>query len=96
MENHLIVGIKITDRIQEHLDKVLQAHQFYFKNNDPEYLQIHRVDGERILGKRVEVGCSFPTLEDYAANIASIFHKICPEYRLSPAEIRVYAQTLIG
>jgi len=32
MENHLIVGVKITDRIQEHLDKVLDAHQFYFKN----------------------------------------------------------------
>jgi hypothetical protein len=96
MENHLIVGVKITDRIQENLDKVLDAHQFYFKDNDPEYLQIHRVDGERILGKKLAAGAPFPTLEDYVVNITSIFHKICPEYRLTPSEIRVYAQTLIG
>lgn len=96
MENHLIVGVKISDRIQEHLDKVLDGNQFYFKTNDPEYLQIHRVDGERILGKKLAVGIAFSTLKDYVANISSIFHKICPEYRLSDAEIRVYSQTLIG
>ena len=96
MENHLIVGVKITDRIQEHLDKVLDGNQFYFKNNDPEFLQIHRVDGERILGKKLEAGIAFSTLADYVANITSIFHKICPDYRLTDSEIRVYAQTLIG
>ena len=96
MENHLIVGIKITDRIQEQLDKVLDAHQFYFKNEDPAYLQIHRVDGERVLGKQLDAGIAFATLGDYVTNISSIFHKICPDYRLRDDEIRVYAQTLIG
>lgn len=96
MENHLIVGIKITEAVQEQLDRVLDAHKFYFQTDDPDYLQIHRVNGERVLGKKLQAGVAFATLQDYVANVNSIILKICPESRVNHSDIKVFAQTLIG
>ena len=96
MENHLIIGAKITDKIQEQLDQVLPAHQFYFKENNPDYLQVVRVEGERVIGKKLSPGVQVNQLNDYALNIKSILKKICPDYPWSDSEIKVFAQTLIG
>jgi len=96
MENHLIIGARITNSLQEHLDKCLPTYQYYFKNDDPEYLQIVRVEGERVIGKKVKPGLPASQVSDYAENVRSILKKICPEYGLKDGDIRVYAQTLIG
>ena len=81
MENHLIIGAKITDRVQEHLDRCLPAYQFYFKEQKPDYLEIVRVEGERVIGKKVKPGVPVIQLNDYSENVKSILKKICPEYR---------------
>jgi hypothetical protein len=96
MENHLIVGAKITDKVQEHLDKVLPAYQYYFKDNNPEYLSIVRVDADRVIGKMLKPGISVAQLKDYAENVKSILKKICPDYYWGDSDIKVFAQTLIG
>jgi len=96
MENHIIIGAKVTDRIRENLDHALPAHQFYFKDNNPDYLQILRIEGEQVIGKKVASGLNVKQLDDYASNVISILRKVCPDYRWSESEIRVFAQTLIG
>ncbi len=96
MENQIIIGIKLTDKIQQHLDQCLPTHESYFKDNDPDFLKILHVNGERILGKTIQPGTAVAMLDDYSANIRSIFRKICPECRLSDGDIRIFAQTLIG
>jgi hypothetical protein len=96
MENHIIIGAKITEKIQQNLDKCLPAYQAYFKDNNPEYLQIIRVEGERVIGKALPPGLPVSKLRDYSENVMSILKKVCPEYNWSELDIKVYAQTLIG
>ncbi len=96
MEHFLVIGVKLNDKLQEQLDKCIPAHYFYFKDNNPDFLQVTTINGEKILGKRLNPGTPVNALDDYAANVRSILTKICPEYRLSDSEIRLYAQTLIG
>ena len=96
MENHLIIGARVTDKIQEHLDKCLPAYQSYFKDNNPEYLIITRVEGERVIGKKVSPGIPVSQLHDYAENVKSILKKVCPDYNWSDSDIKIFAQTLIG
>jgi hypothetical protein len=96
MEHFLVIGVRLNDRLQEQLDKCIPAYHMYFKDNNPEFLQVVTINGERILGKRLKPGTPISMLDDYAANVRSILHKICPEYRVSESEIKLYAQTLIG
>lgn len=96
MENNLIIGARITDKIQEHLDNVMPAYQFYYKDNNPEYLQIVRVEGDRVIGKVVKPGLPVGQARDYAQNVMSILKKICPDYNWSESDIKLFAQTLIG
>ena len=83
-------------RIQENLDKVLPAQQFYFKDNNPDFLQVVRVEGERVIGKKVPPGTPVKEISDNAENIRSILRKICPDYGFTELDIKVFAQTLIG
>jgi len=96
MENHLVIGAKVSDKIQEHLDSCIPAHQFYFKDNNPDYLQIVRVDGEKVIGKMLKPGLPVTEVGDYADNVMSILKKVCPDYKWSQSDIKVFAQTLIG
>lgn len=96
MEHYLVIGVKLNEQLQEQLDKCIPAHHFYFKDNNPDFLQILTINGERIMGKRIKPGVPVRTIEDYVANIQSILHKICPEYRVGESDIKIYAQTLIG
>jgi hypothetical protein len=96
MENHLIIGAKISDKIQENLDKCLPAYHFYFKDNDPDYLSIVRIEGERVIGKKVGPGTPVAQVSDLASNVRSILKKICPDYSWKEADIKIFVQTLIG
>jgi len=96
MENHIIIGAKITDKVQQSLDKCLPAYHYYFKDNNPDFLQVVRVEGERVIGKTLTPGLPVSKLADYSENVLSILKKVCPEYNWGESDIRVYAQTLIG
>lgn len=96
MENHLVIGAKITDQVQEELDKVLPAHHFYFKEDNPDYLQIVRVDGQKVIGKKLTPGMPVNKLGDYAVNVKSILKKICPDHGWSDSDIKIFVLTLIG
>ena len=96
IEQYLVVGVKITTKLQQALDQCIPAYQIYFKENNPDYLQIYNINGEQILGKMVKPGVNLETLEDYARNVRSIIKKICPGINLPESEIKIYAQTLIG
>lgn len=86
----------MNEKLQEQLDKCIPAYFMYFKENNPDFLQVVTINGERILGKRLNPGTPVNTLDDYAANVKSILMKICPEYRVADSEVKLFAQTLIG
>jgi hypothetical protein len=96
MENHMIIGARITDKIQGHLDEVIPAYHFYFKDDKSDYLQILRVEGERVIGKMVTPGIPAKDVLMYAENVKSILKKICPGYGWTDNDIKVFAQTMIG
>ena len=96
IEQYLIIGVKINPKLQEALDHCPPNCQIYFKDNNPDYLQIYTIEGEQVLGKKLKPGMNRETFEDYLKNIKSIIKKICPQYSLSESEIKVYVHTLIG
>jgi len=96
IEQCLIIGVKINGKLQEALDHCMPAHQIYFQEKNPDYLQIYQLEGEQVLGKMVKPGLNLDSIQDYVKNIKSIIKKICPKINLSEADIKVYAHTLIG
>lgn len=96
IEQFLIVGVKINAKLRESLDHCIPAHQVYFQEKNPDYLQIFNLDGEQVLGKMLKPGATMDLLQDYVKNIRSILKKICPQFSVSESEIKVYVHTLIG
>lgn len=85
------LGIKINVKLQEGLDRSNPLNRFYFQDNNPEFLQIITVDQDRYIGKFVEQGTAYRTMEDICRNIISIMHKLCPDIAISIDGIRVLA-----
>ncbi len=85
------LGFKITPRLQEGLDKSNPYNKFYFKDNNPELLQIITIGSDKYIGKIVEQGIEFKKIEDICRNIISIIHKLCPDIPISIDSIKLLA-----
>ena len=96
VKESLFVGVQITSALRSHLDAVNSAHEFYFRDGDPRYLQTTTIGGERFIGKHVEQGIPVAQMQDVASHVRSVLLKICPRYRLAERGVRVFAQTFIG
>jgi hypothetical protein len=96
VKESLFVGLQITSSLKANLDRCNPALTFYFKDNDPRYLQTTTIDGSQYLGKSLTQGMSISELEDVGRSIRSMVLKVAPEYRIGEGSIRVFAQTFIG
>lgn len=85
------LGLKITPKFQEGLDKCNSYNKFYFQANDPEFLQIITIDSNKYIGKVVEQGIEYKKVEDICRNIISIIHKLCPDISNSTDSIKLLA-----
>ena len=85
------LGLKITSKLQEGLDKSNPCNKYYFQDNNPDFLQIVSVDADKYIGKFIEQGSEYRHIEDICRNITSIIHKLCPEIKITVDTIRVLA-----
>lgn len=91
LQPKLFLGLKITPKLQERLDKCNPYNTFYFKDNNPELLQIVGIGADKYIGKVVEQGIEYEKIEDICRNIISIIHKLCPDIPISMNSIRLLA-----
>ena len=85
------LGFKITLKLQEGLDKCNPYDTFYFKDNNPEFLQIITIESEKYIGKFIEQGIEYNKIDDICRNIISIIHKLCPDIPISIGSIKLLA-----
>ena len=84
-------GFKITSKIQEGLDKSSPNNKFYFKDNNPDFLQIITIESDKYIGKIVEQGMDYKKIDDVCRNIISIINKLCPDIPFSIDTIKLHA-----
>jgi hypothetical protein len=85
------LGFKITSKLQEGLDKSSPNNKFYFKDNNPDFLQIITIESDKYIGKVVEQGMEYKKIEDVCRNIISIINKLCPDIPFSIDAIKLHA-----
>ena len=91
MQAKPFLGLKITPKLQDGLDKCNPSNKFYFKDNDPALLQIVSMGVDNYIGKVVEQGFEYDKIEDICRNIISIIHKLCPDIPISINSIKLLA-----
>ncbi len=91
MQAKPFLGLKITPKLQDGLDKCNPNDKFYFKDNNPDLLQIITIDVDKYIGKVLEQGIEYAKIEDICRNIISIIHKLCPDIPVSINSIKFFA-----
>jgi len=85
------LGFKITARLQEGLDNCNPNNMFYFKDNNPDLLQIVTLDSDKYIGKILVQGIESRKIDDISRNIVSILNKLCPDIPFSTDSIKLVA-----
>ncbi len=95
IEKRLFVGIKITPKLQSELDHCAPGIERYFKENNPEYLQIVTVGEERLIGKFLKDGFLVNEIDDFGRNVSSIVKLITRGNRVGENSVRVYVDCIV-
>lgn len=89
--NTIFVGIKITDKLREQLDTCNASMKPFFAGNNPEHLQIVRVDEEEYIGKIIASGAALETLGNMRMNVKTMLQMICPKFTFLEGALKVLA-----
>jgi hypothetical protein len=92
VSHSLFIGVELTDKLQEGLDASKPAMEIYFKHDDPEYLLIRTIAGQKLIGRQVKSPLPCKDLDNLQRNVASLLKLIIPNVRLNPDHICVFAQ----
>lgn len=93
--NTLFVGIKVNDRLRHLLDASNASMKPFFASNDPEYLQVMRIDSDEYIGKVTKSGASLETLDNMLKNVRSMLQMICPGFTPTEDAIKIFALTTL-
>jgi len=91
--NKMFVGIKTNERLRDQLDASRNNLKPFFNENNPEFLQLLRIDDNEYIGKAIESGASYESLGNVLKNLKTMLRMICPEYTFSDDAIKFMALT---
>ncbi len=78
--NIIFVGMKINERLQEHLDASKPSMKSFYETNNPEFLQIMNIDHDDYIGKVIKSGSSIEIFSNILLNVKSMLKMICPRF----------------
>jgi hypothetical protein len=90
VEKRLFVGIKISSKLQNELDHCKRGTEYYFKQNNPEYLQLVSLGTDRLIGRFLRDGFPVNDIDNVSRNVRSIITLIAPGYRIAEDSLRIY------
>ena len=96
LQANLFIGIHVTDKLREQLDKCEPYNERFFKRNDPEYLQMTTSSEKSYIGKRLSKKADYEDLDNVVSNITSILKKICPDYYFDKNQFTIFTEISIG
>ena len=89
--NKILVGIKISEKLRDHLDSSKASTKHFFANNDPDFLLVVQIDSDDYLAKITESGASLEDLSNMCLNLKSMLKIICPRFLIRDDSIKIYA-----
>jgi hypothetical protein len=89
--NTIFVGIKASDRLHDELNSSKSSMKPFFRENNPEYLQIRQIGDDEYLGKVVESGASLEDLSNMLLNVKTMLKMICPKFFFADDAIKIMA-----
>jgi len=95
-EKRLFVGIKISSKLQTELDHCARGTEHYFKQNNPEYLQLVSSGEDKLIGRFLRDGFPVNDLDNVSRNVRSIITLIAPGYRIADDSLRIYTDPEAG
>ncbi|MBN2001257.1 hypothetical protein JW935_27180 [candidate division KSB1 bacterium] len=90
--NFIFVGLKISEKLNDELEASKESMKPFFKDNNPDYLQIIQFDNNEYIGKAVESGVSLENLSNILMNVKTMLKMISPKFFYAEDTIRIYAQ----
>lgn len=95
-EKRLFVGIKISSKLQTELDHCARGTEHYFKQNNPEYLQLVSSGDDKLIGRFLRDGFPVNDIDNVSRNVRSIITLIAPGYRIAEDSLRIYTDPEAG
>lgn len=94
-DRKLFFGCRLDSALREGLGMVPAHERHYFegKEDATPYLRIVHVANEQWIGKIVDAGVGTVEVEDLQRNVLSILRRLCPDVRVAPTGIRIFAIT---
>lgn len=89
----LFVGMKVSTKLQRELDNGAPGTDRYYKENNPESLQIVTVGEERVIGRYLRDGYPVTDIENVSRNVRAILTMITRGSRIEQDSIRIYADS---
>jgi len=94
-DKRLFVGIKISPRLQRELDNCARGTERYFKEDQPESLQIMTLGEEKFIGRFLRDGFPVSDIDNVSRNVRSIVTLITQGLRLAEDDVRIYADSTV-
>ena len=91
--NFIFVGIKIKEKLYNELEESKASMKPFFKDNNPKFLQVIRIDDDEFIGKMIESGASIDNLTNSLLNLKTMLKMIIPNFSLAEDTIKIYAHT---
>jgi hypothetical protein len=94
MQNHgnrMFVGLKTNDKLRDQLDSSTTSMKPFFKDNNPEFLQVIQIDDTEYIGKAIESGASLESLGNIFRNVKTMIKMICPSFSVADDAIKILA-----
>lgn len=83
-QQFIFVGFEVTGEMSAAFENCPERDRAYIE--DPTYLEIARIDGEKYVGKRIASGTARDRLEDTARSVVSLLARVCGGVRLDPID----------
>ena len=95
MDKRLFVGIRISPKLQRELDNCPREVERYFKENNPESLQVVTLGEEKLIGRFLQDGFPVSDVENVSRNVRSIVALITQGHRLTEDSVRIYVDSKV-
>jgi hypothetical protein len=91
--NTMFVGLKTNERLRDQLDSSKNSVKPFFRDNNPEFLQIMQIDENEYIGKVMENGVSLESINNIFMNVKTMIRMICPTYSFADDAIKCLVLT---
>ena len=89
--NFIFVGVKVKEKLYNELEESKASMKQFFRDNNPQFLQVIRIGGDEFIGKMIESGASLDSFSNNLLNLKTMLKMIIPNFPIAEDTIKIYA-----